>query len=205
MKTEANVCPWENSRADQWNLSRSRRFSPAREFSLTLSRFSPGYEGTENMFYFFYEMIIFCFNKEKDDIRSEYEYLKFFHETVTSHNLETEATILLTSFSCFIALWKHTCTCRPIQTQVVIASEIRHYAIQCHGKENKLINIMFVFLRNCFNCLPVLKKPLLRNFLYNWNPSVIALNMVKKKNFYACVVCRKGNATGLRQAIFNKS
>ena len=30
-------------------------------------------------------------------------YLNFFHETVTSHNLETEATILLTSFSCFIA------------------------------------------------------------------------------------------------------
>ena len=92
MKTEANVK--ENSRADQ---------SPAREFSQTLPRFSPGYEGTDNMFYFFYEIIIFRHNKEKDYIRSEYVYLDFFHETVTLHNLEAEATIMLTSFSCFIA------------------------------------------------------------------------------------------------------
>ena len=61
VKNEANV--WENSR-------RSRGFPPAREFSQTLPRFSPGYEGTENMFYFFYKIIIFCFNKEKDFIRS---------------------------------------------------------------------------------------------------------------------------------------
>ena len=37
----------------------SRRFSPAREFLQTLRRFSPGYKGTENMFYFFYIIIIF--------------------------------------------------------------------------------------------------------------------------------------------------
>ena len=47
------------------------RFSPAREFSQTLPSFSPGYEGTENMFYFFYK-IIFRLNKKKDDIRSAY-------------------------------------------------------------------------------------------------------------------------------------
>ena len=56
------------------------------------------------MFYFFYEIIIFCFNKEKDYIQSASVYLNCFHETVTFHNMETEATILLTSFSCFIAL-----------------------------------------------------------------------------------------------------
>ena len=77
--------------------------SLAREFSQTLSRFSPGYEGTDNMFYFFYKIIISYFNKEKDFIRSTYVYLNFFHETVTSQNLEIELTILLTSFSCFIA------------------------------------------------------------------------------------------------------
>ena len=41
------------------NPRRSREFSPAREFSQTLPRFSPGYEGTDNMFYFFYKIIIF--------------------------------------------------------------------------------------------------------------------------------------------------
>ena len=38
-------------------------------------RFSPGYEGTENMFYFFYKIIIFRLNKGKDDIRSAYYFL----------------------------------------------------------------------------------------------------------------------------------
>ena len=51
------------------------------------ARFSPGYEGTENMFYFFNKIITFCLNKEKDDIRSAYVYLNFFHETVTSHKI----------------------------------------------------------------------------------------------------------------------
>ena len=71
VKTEANI--WENSRANQWKpeTHRSREFSPAREFSQTLPRFSPDYEGTENMFYFFYK-IIFHFNKEKDDMLNAY-------------------------------------------------------------------------------------------------------------------------------------
>ena len=38
------------------------------------------------MFYFFYKIFIFRFNKEKDELRSAYVYLNFFHETVTSHN-----------------------------------------------------------------------------------------------------------------------
>ena len=57
-------------------------FSPAREFSQTLPRFSKGYGGTDNMFYFFYKIIIFCFNKEKGFIRSAYVYLNFFLQTV---------------------------------------------------------------------------------------------------------------------------
>ena len=71
-----------------------------------LPRFSLGYEGTDNMFYFFYKILIFRFNNEEDYIipSARVKGLNFFHETVTSHNLETEATILLTSFSCFIAL-----------------------------------------------------------------------------------------------------
>ena len=61
-------------------------------------RFSPGYEGKIII------KIILPLDKEKDDIRSAYAYFKFFHESVNSHNLETEPIILLTSFSCFIAL-----------------------------------------------------------------------------------------------------
>ena len=98
---------------------RSRGFSPAREFLQTLPRFSLGYEGTENMFYFFYKILIFRLNKEKDDMRSAYVYSNFFHETVTSHNLEIAPTTLLTPFSCFIALWKHTC--RPIKMHTILS------------------------------------------------------------------------------------
>ena len=72
-----------------------RGFSPDREFSQTLPRFSTGYGGTDNMFYLFYKIIIFSVNKEKDDIRSAYS--KF-------SQLGNSQTTLLTPFSCFIAL-----------------------------------------------------------------------------------------------------
>ena len=52
------------------------------------ARISPGYEGTDNMFYFFYKTI-FHRNNEKDDIRSAYIYFNFIHKTVNYHNLET--------------------------------------------------------------------------------------------------------------------
>ena len=80
------------------NPRRSGGFSPAREFSQTLPRFSPGYEGTDNMFIFFYKIIIFRLTIEKDDIQSAYAYFNFFPEPVNSHNLMTEPTILLTHF-----------------------------------------------------------------------------------------------------------
>ena len=93
VKTEANV--WKNSRA------------AAREFSQILPRFSTGYGGTKNMFYFFYK-IIFSVNKEKDDTRSAY--CKF-------SQLGDSQTTLLTPFSYFIALQKHTCG--PMKTHVL--------------------------------------------------------------------------------------
>ena len=49
------------------NLRSSRGFSPAHKFTQTWQRFSPGYNGKENMIYFFYK-IIFSLNKEKGDI-----------------------------------------------------------------------------------------------------------------------------------------
>ena len=55
----------------------------AQEFSQTLPRYSPVYGDTENMFYLFFKIIIFCLSKD----------LNFFHETVTSHNLEAEPNI----------------------------------------------------------------------------------------------------------------
>ena len=39
--------------------------------------------------YFFYKIIIFHHNKEKDDVRRTYVSFNSFHETVNSHNLET--------------------------------------------------------------------------------------------------------------------
>ena len=79
---------------------RSGGFSPAREFSQNLPRFSTEYGDTDNMFYFVYKIIIFSVNKEKDDIRSAY--CKF-------SQLGDSQTTLFMSFSCYIALWKHTC------------------------------------------------------------------------------------------------
>ena len=153
----------------------SQGFSHAREFSQTLPRFSPGCEGTVNMFYFFYKIIIFCLNKagpaehgglggcspppptflqsnENENgelfvslkkalnqpptqnfvppgLQRERLYtkgmciLKFlswncnFSQLDRDNNNKTELTILLSSFSCFIALWKHTC--RPIKAHIL--------------------------------------------------------------------------------------
>ena len=52
------------------NQRHSWGFSLAREFSQTLPRCSPGLEGTENIFYFFYKIISFRLFKEKDEIRN---------------------------------------------------------------------------------------------------------------------------------------
>ena len=60
----------ENPRSSHW-------FSPAQESSQTLPRFSPGNEGTDNMLYFFYKIIIFRLIKEKYDIRSRFVNLIF--------------------------------------------------------------------------------------------------------------------------------
>ena len=69
--------------------------------------FLPGYEGTEKRTFFFYIIIIFCLNKEKDDIRSAYVYLNFFHETVNSFWPENEKEIVLNALgfaSCTIKI-----------------------------------------------------------------------------------------------------
>ena len=105
VKTEANIRIRDQISE---NPRRSRGFSPAREFSQTLPRFSTGYGDTDNMFYFFYTIIAFIVHKEKNDIRSAYS--KF-------SQLGDSQTKLLTPFSCFISLWKHTC--RPIKTHVL--------------------------------------------------------------------------------------
>ena len=49
---------------------------------LCMPKFSPGYEGTENMFWFFYQIIIFRLNKKKDDIQRGYVKSCLIHETV---------------------------------------------------------------------------------------------------------------------------
>ena len=77
------------------NPRRSRGFLPAREFSQTLPRFSPGCEGTDTMFYFFYKIIIFRFSKEKDYIRRAYVYLNFFHEILGDRGNDSTHVIFL--------------------------------------------------------------------------------------------------------------
>ena len=126
-----------------------------REFSQTLPRFSPGYEGKENMFFFFYKIIdLFSFlTKRKTIYEALMLHFNFFRETVNSHNLETAVTLLLTPFSCFIALWKHNC--RPIKTHVLS----RYYFI------------------NWFNNKLILTSAFHSSFLFCWiSPTIINFN-----------------------------
>ena len=104
VKTEANV--W----ADQWKPEIQSKVSPAREFSTTLPRFSTGYGGTDNMFYFFYRIIIFIVNNKERQYTVRSAYCKF-------SQLGDSQTTLLTPFSCFIALSKYTC--KPIKMHVL--------------------------------------------------------------------------------------
>ena len=46
------------NRANVWEKSREDQFLPARELPQTFPRFSPGYEGTENIFYFFIRLLV---------------------------------------------------------------------------------------------------------------------------------------------------
>ena len=80
---------WKNSRADQWK--------PETQSSHL----------HENKFYFFYKIIIFHFNKEKDDIQSAYVYFSFFHEAVNSVNLETANHIAHVIFLLHSAMKTH--------------------------------------------------------------------------------------------------
>ena len=77
--------PCEN-RGERLGESKNRSMRPAQEFSQILPRFSLGYEGTENMFYFFYNLLIAVHNREKDDMQSVYLCFNVFHENVNSHN-----------------------------------------------------------------------------------------------------------------------
>ena len=126
VKTEANV--WENSRVDQWKPE--TQFSPAREISQTLPMFSPCYEGTENMFYFFYKIIVFRLSKEKYDIRSAWVECHFFHEIVNSYNLKKANHIAHVIFVLHSAMKTHFKTnqnARTIQTILWIYIKLRTY------------------------------------------------------------------------------
>ena len=99
----------------------------ANEFSQTLPRFSPGYEDMENMFYFFYKIIIFSLNKENDDIQSAYVYFNFFHETVNSHNLKTANHIAHVIFVLHSAVKTHLLTNQNAPTVQIILYTLMHY------------------------------------------------------------------------------
>ena len=80
-------CLWEfESRSPKIRNTVKGLQAPAQEFSQTLPRFSPDYEVTASMFYFFHKITIFQHSKEKEDIQSVYLYniyFNFFHETVS--------------------------------------------------------------------------------------------------------------------------
>ena len=51
------------------------------------------------------KLLFFALTKRKTIYEARiYVYFNFFHETVNSHNLETEKAILLTSFLCLLTL-----------------------------------------------------------------------------------------------------
>ena len=127
VKTDANF--WENSRADYWKPETQLRVFTRSRILKTLPSFPPGYEDTENIFYFFYK-IIFRLSKKKDDkiIRRAYVYFNFFHKTVNSYNLETanhNAHVIFVLYT----LWKHTC--RPIKTHVFKTSFKSQFSFVC--------------------------------------------------------------------------
>ena len=65
----------------------------------------------------FIKLIFFVVTKRKTIYEARMYTLISFYETVNSYNLETANHIILTSFLCFTALWKHTCW--PIKTHVL--------------------------------------------------------------------------------------
>ena len=84
-----------------WEFSSSWKFSTAsRVFTDLLSnspkrspRFSAGYEGTENMFYFFYKIIIQFRLKDKYNIRIEVRIYSYF-QSLTKQNARTIQSML---------------------------------------------------------------------------------------------------------------
>ena len=75
----------------------------------------------EHVFVFFlYKIIIFCFNKENNNKWSMLQvYFNLFHETNCKFSQFGESQPYCSSFSCLIALWKHTN--RPIVTHTVLS------------------------------------------------------------------------------------
>ena len=111
MKTEGNI--WENWRTQ----SRAFTSSIILPCSHTLSRFSPGYEGTTNMFYFFWKILLCYLAKRKTIYEGRVLFLSW---TVDSYNLETAYRIAHVIFVlCFrIPMKTHLLTnqnARPIQ------------------------------------------------------------------------------------------
>ena len=102
------------------NQRRSQRFHLLKNSHKLCRGFQQAMEARTTCFITFIKLLFSVLTKRKMLYEGRIVYLNFCHENVTSHNLETEATILLASFSCFIALWKHTCS--PIKMYVLAKS-----------------------------------------------------------------------------------
>ena len=112
------------------NPRRSGGFSPAREFSQTLPRFSPGYGGTENMF---------CFLNKSD---------KIFERKVFAQNFQLKVLPLLALFNKgFYPFYSSlTCEiCRKIMTmsktkvKIYESSSPKVYKMD----KNRYVSVMF--------------------------------------------------------------
>ena len=107
VKIAANV--WENSRADQWKPeTQSRVFTCSRILKNFAEVFNRLWRHGQHVFISFIELLFSVLTKRKTIYDAR---------TVNSHNSEPQSITLLTSFSCFITLRKHTC--RPIRTQTL--------------------------------------------------------------------------------------
>ena len=88
------------------------------------------------MFYYFYTIIIFLLNREKDDKRSAYVYFNFFHVTVNSHNLETNVILLFYSaMKTHLHVDQSECTYYPNY----------FYKLKCKNTNNDTTSPLFMF------------------------------------------------------------
>ena len=147
ISTFAFLLDWCKKRRAFERLREQIKWKTAREFSQTLPRFSPGYEGTDNYSYFFYKnIILFDLSKRKTLYEARMcSFLSFMKLKVlaTRRQLITSLTI----FSCFIALYKYTCWRTYYPNYFIICNFTGRYParVPLRSRSSRPIWVVFAF------------------------------------------------------------